>query len=247
MSRKRYQPSPTTLGAPRATLPGFEYRTHCQRTSTQETMTGSTRPRDSRGPRKKLRINPATGAATGPAPKGAAPRRLPAYAASGALVSSRTSRIDELKSAPMRRKRPLERCRSGRTGRSRKPLYARAYRGFESHPLRQAWKWGLRGPFFVLDGAGFEPTESTRWFDREAVASAANPSHPLRQARKRGHKDPFFVPTATSAHNHDNDSPQRTVPEQSHTAIGTVQVRRKETGPRPFPRRAGLRVAQGAH
>ena len=30
-----------------------------------------------------------------------------------------------------------EGCRSGRTGRSRKPLYARAYRGFESHPLRQ--------------------------------------------------------------------------------------------------------------
>lgn len=33
----------------------------------------------------------------------------------------------------------LERCRSGRTGRSRKPLYARAYRGFESHPLRQVY------------------------------------------------------------------------------------------------------------
>ena len=31
-----------------------------------------------------------------------------------------------------------EGCRSGRTGRSRKPLYARAYRGFESHSLRQA-------------------------------------------------------------------------------------------------------------
>ena len=30
-----------------------------------------------------------------------------------------------------------EGCRSGRTGRSRKPLYARAYRGFESHSLRQ--------------------------------------------------------------------------------------------------------------
>jgi hypothetical protein len=31
---------------------------------------------------------------------------------------------------------PAERCRSGRTGRSRKPLCAQAYRGFESLPLR---------------------------------------------------------------------------------------------------------------
>jgi hypothetical protein len=30
-----------------------------------------------------------------------------------------------------------ERCRSGRSGRSRKPLYPQGYRGFESHPLRQ--------------------------------------------------------------------------------------------------------------
>ena len=30
-----------------------------------------------------------------------------------------------------------ERCRSGRTGRSRKPKYGQLYRGFESHPLRQ--------------------------------------------------------------------------------------------------------------
>ncbi len=29
-----------------------------------------------------------------------------------------------------------ERCQSGRTGRSRKPLYRQLYRGFESHPLR---------------------------------------------------------------------------------------------------------------
>ena len=29
-----------------------------------------------------------------------------------------------------------ERCRSGRSGRSRKPLYPCGYRGFESHPLR---------------------------------------------------------------------------------------------------------------
>lgn len=30
-----------------------------------------------------------------------------------------------------------ERCRSGRSGRSRKPLYLHGYREFESHPLRQ--------------------------------------------------------------------------------------------------------------
>ena len=31
---------------------------------------------------------------------------------------------------------PAEGCQSGRLGRSRKPLYAQAYREFESHPLR---------------------------------------------------------------------------------------------------------------
>jgi hypothetical protein len=31
---------------------------------------------------------------------------------------------------------PPERCQSGRSGRSRKPLCVQAYRGFESHPLR---------------------------------------------------------------------------------------------------------------
>ena len=31
-----------------------------------------------------------------------------------------------------------ERCRSGRSGRSRKPLCVQAHRGFESHPLRQS-------------------------------------------------------------------------------------------------------------
>ena len=30
----------------------------------------------------------------------------------------------------------LERCQSGRMGRSRKPLIVHAVRGFESHPLR---------------------------------------------------------------------------------------------------------------
>ena len=35
------------------------------------------------------------------------------------------------------RSRPPERCQSGRLGRSRKPVCVQAYRGFESHPLRQ--------------------------------------------------------------------------------------------------------------
>ncbi len=43
-----------------------------------------------------------------------------------------------------------ERCRSGRSGRSRKPKYGQPYRGFESHPLRQYVEFpkellGIRG------------------------------------------------------------------------------------------------------
>ena len=40
-----------------------------------------------------------------------------------------------------------ERCRSGRTGRSRKPLTVQAVRGFESHPLRQfRYRWWRARP-----------------------------------------------------------------------------------------------------
>jgi hypothetical protein len=46
--------------------------------------------------------------------------------------------------------RPAEGCRSGRTGRSRKPLYARAYRGFESHSLRQPTFKGLLFRNFLI-------------------------------------------------------------------------------------------------
>src|SRR5665648_390896 len=50
------------------------------------------------------------------------------------------SRRDETnagcRGAPSKLHHASERCQSGRLGRSRKPLYARAYRGFESHPLR---------------------------------------------------------------------------------------------------------------
>ncbi len=34
---------------------------------------------------------------------------------------------------------PRERCQSGRLGQSRKLLWVQAYRGFESHPLRQTF------------------------------------------------------------------------------------------------------------
>ncbi len=38
---------------------------------------------------------------------------------------------------PITRGGGLERCQSGRLGQSRKLLWVQAYRGFESHPLRQ--------------------------------------------------------------------------------------------------------------
>ena len=38
---------------------------------------------------------------------------------------------------PLENNRPLERCRSGRSGRSRKPLYPYGYRGFESLSFRK--------------------------------------------------------------------------------------------------------------
>jgi hypothetical protein len=49
-----------------------------------------------------------------------------------------------------------ERCQSGRSGRSRKPLCVQAYRGFESHPLRHfppkdavSWRLFRQRPFFT--------------------------------------------------------------------------------------------------
>ena len=42
-----------------------------------------------------------------------------------------------------------ERCQSGRSGRSRKPLCVQAYRGFESHPLRQFQPSYLQDENFV--------------------------------------------------------------------------------------------------
>ena len=54
---------------------------------------------------------------------------------------SRTS-LDAAPHDPAGAQRPVpslaERCQSGRLGRSRKPLWVQAHRGFESHPLRHA-------------------------------------------------------------------------------------------------------------
>ncbi len=49
----------------------------------------------------------------------------------------RTAALQEGRPTLIRRSR-LERCQSGRSGRSRKPLSVQAFRGFESHPLRQS-------------------------------------------------------------------------------------------------------------
>ena len=45
-----------------------------------------------------------------------------------------------------------EGCQSGRSGRSRKPLYPQGYRGFESHPLRQT----RRSQVFADAGEGVD-------------------------------------------------------------------------------------------
>ena len=50
---------------------------------------------------------------------------------------TRTSRRDARFRPALPTPHPTERCRSGRSGRSRKPEYGFPYRGFESHPLRQ--------------------------------------------------------------------------------------------------------------
>lgn len=48
-----------------------------------------------------------------------------------------------------------ERCRSGRTGRSRKPLSLQGFRGFESHPLRHFSKAALENSRLGKDGLTF--------------------------------------------------------------------------------------------
>ena len=56
---------------------------------------------------------------------------------------------------------PMERCRSGRTGRTRNALSPRGDRGFESLPLRQSQKRAPMGPFlFGVRGSRFEPSSA---------------------------------------------------------------------------------------
>jgi hypothetical protein len=50
----------------------------------------------------------------------------------------------------------MERCRSGRSGRSRKPVWEQSYRGFESLPLRLSCK-GLRRLYGILSGSHLTP------------------------------------------------------------------------------------------
>ncbi len=69
------------------------------------------------------------------------PRRLPARPRAGARTWTRTPGTGNLCSSPQLEcgaAQFQERCRSGRSGLTRNQVYARAYRGFESHPLRQS-------------------------------------------------------------------------------------------------------------
>ncbi len=70
---------------------------------------------------------------------GADPRREGVALGGAAAAAPRRLRARELF---VRVRRPAEGCRSGRSGRSRKPLYPRGYRGFESHPLRHSRRRG---------------------------------------------------------------------------------------------------------
>jgi hypothetical protein len=102
-----------------------------------------------------------------------------------------------------------ERCRSGRSGRSRKPLWVCAHRGFESHPLRQFRHYhqtchrALCGNFdegssgavgsswTVADMSAFRPGPDERGSARLrfAVGKGPEPGHegrPLGMARGAG-------------------------------------------------------------
>ena len=111
----------------------------------------------------------------------------------------------------------MERCRSGRTGRSRKPLYSREYRGFESLPLRHIPAGGPSGPFCLSapNATGFEPEESTNTVRLATRSGARTPqrseggpkgdrpsrssSLPLRHIPAGGPSGPFCLsaPNAT--------------------------------------------------
>ena|GEM_PF-7112017 len=80
---------------------------------------------------------------------------------------------------------PAERCRSGRTGRSRKPLCAQAYRGFESLPLRHSPLYPQKRQkirHFGFDGETIPHTFTTHvYHTRSAWPSLGNSIRPPRQ------------------------------------------------------------------
>jgi len=83
--------------------------------------------------------------------------------------------------APNGRPDESERCRSGRTGLIRNQVCAYAYRGFESHPLRQNVKGPSRGLLhFRQEGMGFRTL-----FDQRSRAAAS-----WRGAREAGDSIP---------------------------------------------------------
>ena len=59
-----------------------------------------------------------------------------------------------------------ERCQSGRSGRSRKPLWVQAHRGFESHPLRHTVPYGDKSLSLALD----QPCQLCRQIPQPVVA-----------------------------------------------------------------------------
>ena len=64
----------------------------------------------------------------------------------------------------------LERCQSGRSGRSRKPLSVHAFRGFESHPLRQSPDFPRSRRF-----AFFHGTQGKSWIFLDRASLQGNP------------------------------------------------------------------------
>ncbi len=113
----------------------------------------------------------------------------------------------------------LERCRSGRTGRSRKPLTAQAVRGFESHPLRHP---------AMLDGRGREPPPARETErrnrrphagaadrgpkegeHREADVSTEQPSPQAHARLSRAHAHPCGTPGHRAAPPQGSQAPER--------------------------------------
>ena len=74
------------------------------------------------------------------------PRRLPTACTPLRLRADHPRRTSESIQEQAHHQASAERCRSGRTGRSRKPLTMQVVRGFESHPLRHISPFGIHGP-----------------------------------------------------------------------------------------------------